>query len=219
MASNIIPAFTTCLVSRRWSFFTSWWWTYLLHSTDITASQIYPLRSDIALEAIATSIAASGLGLGCMLWFILRYQFVDIQTFMVRTCCGCYPSAGAHFTSYSSSPAMSLAHTSFSPSHHIVRPSVLSFHHLDWWCTLGSQHIMCSYSSHLNFVLILSCVSKSSWMLPAAAPIFWRGSFVAISLVRYLSPHIHAISSRYHFQIITCSLFVIWVPACHVQHI
>ena len=38
-----------------------------------------------AYTAIATSTAACGLGIACDVWFLLRYIWVDLETFIVRT--------------------------------------------------------------------------------------------------------------------------------------
>jgi hypothetical protein len=34
---------------------------------------------------VATSSVACGLGIACDLWFLLRYNWVDLETFIVRT--------------------------------------------------------------------------------------------------------------------------------------
>ena len=38
-----------------------------------------------AYRAIGISSAACGLGIACGIWFLLRYIWVDLQTFIVRT--------------------------------------------------------------------------------------------------------------------------------------
>jgi len=50
----------------------------------ITTDSIFKIDS-YAYTAVATSSAACGLGITCDVWFLLRYIWVDLQTFIVCT--------------------------------------------------------------------------------------------------------------------------------------
>jgi len=49
----------------------------------ITSESIFKVDS-YACTAIAISSAACGLGIACDVWFLLRYSWVDLRTFIVR---------------------------------------------------------------------------------------------------------------------------------------
>ena len=50
----------------------------------ITPDSVFKINSH-AYDAIATSSTACGLGISCDVWFLLRYNWVDLGTFIVRT--------------------------------------------------------------------------------------------------------------------------------------
>ena len=50
----------------------------------ITPDSIFKVNSH-AYTAVATSSTACGLGIACDVWFLLRYNWVDLETFIVRT--------------------------------------------------------------------------------------------------------------------------------------
>jgi hypothetical protein len=50
----------------------------------ISTDSIFKIHS-YAHTAVATSSAACGLGIACDVWFLLRYNWVDLETFIVRT--------------------------------------------------------------------------------------------------------------------------------------
>ena len=50
----------------------------------ITPDSVFKINSH-AYIAIATSSIACGLGIACDVWFLLRYNWVDLETFTVRT--------------------------------------------------------------------------------------------------------------------------------------
>ncbi|KIM41504.1 hypothetical protein M413DRAFT_72188 [Hebeloma cylindrosporum] len=49
----------------------------------ITPGSIFELNSH-AYTAIAASSTACGLGIACNMWFLLRYSWVDLETFVYR---------------------------------------------------------------------------------------------------------------------------------------
>ena len=49
----------------------------------ITADSIFKVDS-YACTAVAISSATCGLGIACDVWFLLRYSWVDLRTFIVR---------------------------------------------------------------------------------------------------------------------------------------
>jgi hypothetical protein len=49
----------------------------------ITSDSIFKVDS-YARTAIAISSAACGVGIACDVWFLLRYSWVDLRTFIVR---------------------------------------------------------------------------------------------------------------------------------------
>ena len=50
----------------------------------ITPDSVFKINSH-AYAAIATSSIVCGLGIACDVWFLLRYNWVDLETFIVRT--------------------------------------------------------------------------------------------------------------------------------------
>jgi hypothetical protein len=50
----------------------------------ITPDAIFKINSYTYI-AVATSSAACGLGISCAVWFLLRYNWVELETFIVRT--------------------------------------------------------------------------------------------------------------------------------------
>ena len=72
--------------------FTIWWRSGTLTTTGsvnaammaITTDSIFRIDS-YAYTAVATSSAACGLGIACDIWFLLRYNWVKLETFIVRT--------------------------------------------------------------------------------------------------------------------------------------
>ena len=48
----------------------------------ITPDSVFEINSH-AYTAVATSSTACGLGTACDLWFLLRYNWVDLEIFMV----------------------------------------------------------------------------------------------------------------------------------------
>ena len=50
----------------------------------ITPDSIFKIDS-YAYTAVATGSAACGLGIACDVWFLFRYIWVDLETFIVRT--------------------------------------------------------------------------------------------------------------------------------------
>ena len=49
----------------------------------ITVDSIFKIPTH-AYTAVATGSAACGLGIACDVWFMLRYNWVDLETFRVR---------------------------------------------------------------------------------------------------------------------------------------
>ena len=49
----------------------------------ITPDSIFKINSH-AYIAIATSSTTCGLGIACDVWFLLRYNWVELETFIVR---------------------------------------------------------------------------------------------------------------------------------------
>ena len=50
----------------------------------ITTDSIFKIDS-YAYTAVATSSSTCGFGIACDVWFMLRYNWVDLDTFIVRT--------------------------------------------------------------------------------------------------------------------------------------
>jgi len=50
----------------------------------ITADSIFKVDS-YACTAVAISSTACGLGIACDVWFLVRYSWVDLRTFIVRS--------------------------------------------------------------------------------------------------------------------------------------
>jgi len=50
----------------------------------ITPDSVFKINSH-AYYAVATSSTACGLGIACDVWFLLRYNWVDLETFIVCT--------------------------------------------------------------------------------------------------------------------------------------
>jgi len=50
----------------------------------ITPDAVFKTNSH-AYMAVATSSTACGLGIACTVWFLLRYNLVDLETFIVCT--------------------------------------------------------------------------------------------------------------------------------------
>jgi len=48
----------------------------------ITPDSVFKINSH-ASTAVATSSTACGLGIACDVWFLLRYNWVDLETFIV----------------------------------------------------------------------------------------------------------------------------------------
>jgi len=85
----------------------------------ITTDSIFRIDS-YAYTAVATSSAACGLGIFCDVWFLLRYNWVELETFIVRTLVTS-TSSHAHIVVHSTVLVTYMIHTS--PSHcHRARP-------------------------------------------------------------------------------------------------
>ena len=78
----------------------------------ITTDSIFKIDT-YAYTAVATSSAACGLGISCNLWFLLRYIWVDLETFIVRT----LPTSTSHtdIVAHSIVLVTYMVHTSPSP--------------------------------------------------------------------------------------------------------
>ena len=50
----------------------------------ITPDSVFKISSH-AYTAVATSSTACGLGIACNIWFLVRYNWVDLETFIVCT--------------------------------------------------------------------------------------------------------------------------------------
>jgi len=50
----------------------------------ITPDSVFKINSH-AYTAVATSSTTCGLGLACDVWFLIRYNWVDLETFIVCT--------------------------------------------------------------------------------------------------------------------------------------
>jgi len=50
----------------------------------ITPDSVFKVNT-YAYTAVATSSTACGLGIACDVWFLLRYYWVDLETFIVST--------------------------------------------------------------------------------------------------------------------------------------
>jgi len=51
----------------------------------ITPDAIFKVKS-YAYTAVSTSSAACGLGIACDVWFLVRYTWVELENFIVRSC-------------------------------------------------------------------------------------------------------------------------------------
>ena len=50
----------------------------------ITPDSVFKINSH-GYTAVATSSTACGLGIACDVWFLIRYNWVDLDTFIVST--------------------------------------------------------------------------------------------------------------------------------------
>ena len=97
-----LAAYTTCYVSiaQPHSFDNGLKFDCVFHSGLISIdATIFTISPDATLKirssaylAVVISIISSGLGIACVIWFHLRYQWIAIETFIVRTSCACRPS-------------------------------------------------------------------------------------------------------------------------------
>ena len=79
----------------------------------ITTDSIFKIDS-YAYTAVATSSSACGLGIACDVWFLLRYNWVDLETFIVCTL-PTSTSSNADIAVHSIVLVTSMVHTSPSP--------------------------------------------------------------------------------------------------------
>jgi len=82
----------------------------------ITADSIFKIGS-YAYTAVATSIFACGLGIACDVWFLLRYNWIDLESFIVRAL-PTQTSSSTDISIHSIVLATYMVHTSPSPCHH-----------------------------------------------------------------------------------------------------
>lgn len=85
----------------------------------ITADSIFKVNT-YAYTAVAISSAACGLGIACDVWFLFRYSWVDLETFIVRTVRSQPPHADlvADLVTHSTVLATYMVHTSSFPCPH-----------------------------------------------------------------------------------------------------
>ena len=81
----------------------------------ITPDSIFKIHT-YAYTVVATSSSACGLGIACGVWFLLRYNWVDLETFIVRTLLTSTFSH-AHIVVHSIVLVTYMVHTSPSPCH------------------------------------------------------------------------------------------------------
>jgi len=93
----------------------------------ITPDAIFKVNA-YAYAAVSTSSAACGLGIACDVWFLVHYNWVELETFIVRTLTTQPPHAD--IVVHSAALATYLVHTSFSPCPHAHPLSAC-------WCPLA----------------------------------------------------------------------------------
>lgn len=92
-----LPAHTNCYVSisqpRSFNIFLKFGCDFHVGFISVDAT-IFTISPDAAFKirssaylAVVTSSIASGIGIGCVIWFHLRYKWISTKTFIVRTSC------------------------------------------------------------------------------------------------------------------------------------
>ena len=76
----------------------------------ITPDSIFKIDSH-AHTAVAISSVACGLGIACDVWFLVRYSWVDLRTFIVRSTL-LVPSSRADIVAHSTILMMYMVYTS-----------------------------------------------------------------------------------------------------------
>jgi len=87
----------------------------------MTPDSIFKVES-YAYTAVAISSATCGLGIACDIWFLVRYSWVDLEIFIVRTC-ATPTSSRTDIVAPSTVLEMYMVHTSFSPCPPACPPS------------------------------------------------------------------------------------------------
>ena len=82
----------------------------------ITPDSIFKIDS-YAHIAVATSSAACGLGIACDVWFLVRYNWVDLKTFVVRILSPTPTSSRVDTVVHSVVLETYMVHMSLSPCH------------------------------------------------------------------------------------------------------
>ena len=116
----------------------------------ITTDSIFKIDSSVH-TAVATSSSACGLGIACDIWFLLCYNWVDLETFIVHTLLTS-TSSHADVSVHSIVLVMYMDHTSPSPCHHVCPFSAC------WY--LPSHSCPSSGMSHsMHHPLVSSCLA------------------------------------------------------------
>ena len=131
---GIVSQFTTVLLDSQFihhstysswvllrKFFTIRWRFGMLTTMASVNTAILAIPTDsifkidsYAYTAVATSSAACGLGISCDVWFLLRYNWIDLETFIVCTV-PTSTSSHVHIVVHSTVLVTYMGHTS--PSH------------------------------------------------------------------------------------------------------
>lgn len=106
----------------------------------ITPDSIFKVDS-YARTAVAISSAACGLGIACDVWFFLRYNWVDLKTFIVCTLPNLTSSFQTDIVVHSTVPVTYMAHTLSSPCRHACPPSACLFLLSRSCFSWGSSHL------------------------------------------------------------------------------
>jgi len=109
----------------------------------ITPDAIFKVNS-YAYAAVSASSAACGLGIACDVWLLVCYTWVELETFIVRTCLilATPTSSDADIVAHSDGLAMYTVHTSFSLYPHGCPPSACWCPPHHSWPSSGSSHMM-----------------------------------------------------------------------------
>ena len=107
----------------------------------ITADSIFKVNT-YAYTAVAISSAACGLGITCDVWFLLRYSWVDLGTFIVRTVPNTTTSHIHDIIPRSAVLVTYMVHTSSFPCPHACPPSARWFLLSPSCRSRGSSHMV-----------------------------------------------------------------------------
>ena len=133
---------------RKFFIIIRWRFVMLTTTASVNAAILAIAKDSIfkidsyAYTAVAASSAACGLGIACNIWFLLRYKWVDLETFIVRTL-PASTSSHADIVFHSTVLVTYMVHTSPSPCHRGCLLSACWYLPCRSWPSSGSSHLTC----------------------------------------------------------------------------